>query len=105
MAQLDFSTIIGALVLAASNLGAAKLLLTRSLNRQDKMDEKQQEQTQLIAETVITQAATAKALAGVQESVKELYESRNALDKAQGEVDLLHEIKGCKVLNQGGKQK
>lgn len=103
MAQLDFSTIIGALVLAASNLGAAKLLLTRSLNRQDRMDEKQQEQTQLIAETVVTQAATARALAGVQESVKELYESRNRLDKGLGDVETLHNLKGCKMLNRGEK--
>lgn len=103
MAQLDFSTIIGALVLAASNLGAAKLLLTRSLNRQDKMDEKQQEQTKIIAETVATQAQTAATIAGVQKSVEELYASRNAHKEELVAVDTLHELRGCKVLNQGGK--
>lgn len=104
MAELDYSTIIGAVVLAASNLGAAKLLLTRSLDRQDKMDEKLQKHGELMSETAQTLKETVKTQAEIQTSVKELFESRNELKEAQVAVDTLHELKGCKVLNQGGKQ-
>jgi hypothetical protein len=103
MGQLDPSTIIGAILLALSNLGAAKLLLTRSLERQDKMDEKIQKHGELLSTASQTQATTVAALAKVQESVKELYESRNAHSEELVAIDTLHDFKGCKVLNQGGK--
>lgn len=110
MSQLDFSTIIGALVLAASNLGAAKLLLTRSLDRQDKMDAKLQDHGILLVKSseaqvamTNTQATTVAALAKVQDSVRELYDSRNAHKEELVAIETLHEFKGCKTLNQGPK--
>lgn len=96
MASIDPGTIIGAIILAASNLGAAKILLSRSLDKIDQMDRQQRDHAVILERTVQTQNTTVENLQHIQESIKELYDSRNSQNDNLVEINTLHELKRCK---------
>lgn len=100
---IDVSTVVAGFIMAAGNVGAAGLLVNRTLNKQDSTEKTVNEHTALLAAAAESQKATAETLERVQESITELYGSRNALEKAQNAVDVLHDVKGCKTFFQGGK--
>lgn len=93
---VDVSTIIAGGIIAVGNVGAVGVLVSRTLNKVDATEKTVNEHTALLA-------VAAETLERVQESITELYGSRNALEKAQNAVDVLHDVKGCKTFFQGGK--
>lgn len=93
---IDISTIIAGGIIAVGNVGAVGVMVNRTLNKLDATEKTANEHTALLAAAAESQKATAETLERVQESITELYGSRNELEKAQNAVDVLHEVKGCK---------
>ena len=100
---IDVSTVVAGAIIAIGNVGAVGVLFNRTLNKLDVTEKTSNEHTALLAAAAESQKSTAETLERVQESIAVLYESRNALEKAQNAVDILHEVKGCKTFFQGGK--
>jgi phage-related minor tail protein len=105
---VDPGTVIGALIIGLANLGAAKFLLRRSLGQQDEMAKTLSEHSLTQERIVLTQKTTAETLVKVQDSIAELYTSRNQhekefgrVDKEVSQIDTLHNLKGCKTFFQG----
>lgn len=101
---VDISTIAAGCIMALGNVGAVGLLINRTLDKVDATEKATNEHSVLIERAAQNQKQTAETLARVQESVEELYDSRNAHEKELTAVDTLHLAKGCK-LPQGGNQR
>lgn len=93
--SIDPSAVIVAVIVAAGNVGAIKILVDRTLKRIDDTATATQDQAVIIERTVQAQKATAETLKQVQESVTDLYESRNSLEKRADRTDHLHKLKKC----------
>lgn len=94
---VDVSTIVAGCIMAAGNVGAVGLLINRTLNKLDATETRTNEHSVLLERATQNQKSTAETLAKVQESIEELYDSRNSHDRELTAVDTLHETKGCKL--------
>lgn len=93
---LDISTVVAGVIVAVGNVGAVGLLINRTLNKFDATEKSTNEHSVLLERAAQNQKTTAETLAKVQESIEELYDSRNAHDKELTAVDILHSTRGCK---------
>lgn len=102
---IDSSTVMAGGIIALGNIGAVALLVNRTLAKFDATEARTNEHAILLERATQNQKTTAETLAKVQISIEELYDSRNDHGEHLVAVDTLHEIKGCKTLNQGPKPK
>lgn len=106
--MIDVSTVVSGCIMAIGNVGAVGLLINRALNKLDATEQRTNEHSVLIERATQNQRTTAETLAKVQESVEELYDSRNELKNEMIQVNTLHELKKCKEIDgqqffQGGR--